>query len=467
MRNLLLIPLPLAVFLTLMVSPLLCDVTDAAEPTEVIDAADGDDPFDFTGEVFYRRHLRRAKITREYNCNPAQNPLDATTCPTAGAQGQITNVKELRYQRNTHEIVPRFHLGLWKDFEFLIEMPIVIQDTQTIRFAGDGGEVDGKAIDADLSSISPSMGQRLFDIPIDSNLPIRSGFGDMLFKFRFAPVSAERDDTRGEWVLELGYRAPTGTEMRYGNLGVGRGVHEVEFGTSFSRRFKYIEPYASFEASIPFASTINSPFQQYTGSQEYVTPGARGRFDMGIEFIPYDHPESGAKFFIDLGLGAAYQAEGRDYSELFDALAIGALTCNRSDMNNRDGKENCGYYNEDARIDGDADQAPVNYDGITTVEEFMTIRGHLGFGFYVSPNFKFGARAALAHETEHNISTAEIGKDVFSEGDMRGLFIPATDINQQQEHNPTFVPTIDHIGRRIRIEETTVFSVAFNMALMF
>ncbi|MEZ4468790.1 MAG: hypothetical protein R3F43_31270 [bacterium] len=30
------------------------------------------------------------------------------------------------------------------------------------------------------------------------------------------------------------------------------------------------------------------------------------------------------KFFIDLGLGAAYQAEGRDcYSELFDALALG------------------------------------------------------------------------------------------------------------------------------------------------
>ena len=59
--------------------------------TDVIDADDGDDPFDAVAEVTYRRTLRRAKITREYNCDPA-NVVDVQTCPNAPAQGQLVNV---------------------------------------------------------------------------------------------------------------------------------------------------------------------------------------------------------------------------------------------------------------------------------------------------------------------------------------------------------------------------------------
>ena len=84
---------------------------DGAEPTIVADAAEDRNPFDFIGEVFYRRHLRRAKITREYNCNPSLVPEDLETCPDAPPQGKLTNVKELRYARYTHEIVPRARFG--------------------------------------------------------------------------------------------------------------------------------------------------------------------------------------------------------------------------------------------------------------------------------------------------------------------------------------------------------------------
>ena len=83
----------------------------AAEVTNVIDAADGKDPFDFTGDVLYRRHLRRAKVTREYNCYPSMRAQDFQTCPYASASGQIVHVKELRYQRWTHEMVPRARFG--------------------------------------------------------------------------------------------------------------------------------------------------------------------------------------------------------------------------------------------------------------------------------------------------------------------------------------------------------------------
>ena len=109
------------------------------------------------------------------------------------------------------------------------------------------------------------------------------------------------------------------------NRGVGRGVHELVIGTSFSRRYDFVEPYARFEANLPMGSTLKSPFKQYSGSQEFYLPGARGGFDFGVELIPFENTREGMKIFIDIGLGVAYQAEGRDYSELFDACCWSCL----------------------------------------------------------------------------------------------------------------------------------------------
>ena len=463
------------IILSLSLSLVMTNSSYAAEPTVVADAAEENNPFDFIGEVFYRRHLRRGKITREYNCDPT-NSDEQSTCPSAGAEGQITNVKELRYARYTHEIVPRVRFGLYRDLELWIETPVVIEDTQEVRFAGNGGDPTKTAVDSSISSISPGgpnqSFQQLFTVPNGgymSGLPRRAGFGDMLLKMRYAPISSERDDTRGEWVIEVGYRAPTGNEMTPRPTttgGVGRGVHELVLGTSFSKRFEFVEPYANFEANLPLGSTLNSPFKKYNGSQEFTLPGARGRFDFGVELIPFENPRENIKVFIDIGLGVAYQAEGRDYSELFDAFAIGATTCNTT-LPASDGKGNCAFFNPDARDASFQNQAPAIFDGITTVEQFVTVRGHLGLGVYASEFFKIGADLALAHETEHNLTNADIGKDLISEGDERGVFVPAENTQQKLEHNPTYVPNIDALGRRIRVEETTVFTISAYIGLLF
>lgn len=445
----------------------------AAEPTVVADAAEENNPFDFIGEVFYRRHLRRSKITREYNCNPSINPEDAMTCPGAPAQGQIIHVKELRYARYTHEVVPRARFGLYRDLELWIEAPIVIEDTQEVRFAGNGGDPTKTAVNSSISSVSPEgPTQKLFTVPdggFMDGLPRRAGFGDMLFKLRYAPISSERDDTRGEWVIEAGYRAPTGSEMRPStgsSGGVGRGVHELVLGTSFSKRFEYVEPYARFSANLPLGSSLNSPFKRYTGSQEFYLPGAKGGFDFGVELIPFENPKEHVKVFIDLGLGVAYQAEGRDYSELFDAFAAGAISCNDT-LPARDGRDNCAFYNPNARDPSFPSQAPSTFDGITTVEQFMTVRAHLGLGVYASEYFKIGADLAFAHETEHNLTNADIGEDLLNIGDERGVFVPANNVQQRSEHNPTYVPNLDALGRRVRVEETTLFTISAYIGLLF
>jgi hypothetical protein len=109
----------------------------ASELTDVIDALDGDDPYDFTAEIKYTRQLKRAKITREYNCRPlagdASNP-DRETCvdtfnrlsgtvtdPDSRRHGDIVHVKELRYERVTHWLTPTFRFGIWHDLELRID----------------------------------------------------------------------------------------------------------------------------------------------------------------------------------------------------------------------------------------------------------------------------------------------------------------------------------------------------------
>lgn len=436
-----------------------------AEVTDVIDAADGDDPFDMRIEVEYRRSLRRAKITREFNCNPALIEEHAETCPNAPPIGQLLHVKELRYERVTHEVLPTVRIGLWHDLELKVEIPIVIEDSQNIRFAGDGGNPDSVAITPAESSIAPEGSENLFDVS-DSEpvMPERAGLGDMLFMLRFSPIAQERDDLRGDWTIEAGYRAPTGDVMKYNNEAVGRGVHELILGTSLSRRFQYADPYARFEAVFPFASQ-NALFKDYGDSQQHVGPGARASFLAGAELVPYEDPNTGVKFFIDLALGGEYHAEGRDYSELFDALGGAAQGRDPSDPcaaeNDFDpAAPNCARFTPDSR----SPIAGLPTDGLTTVEQYMTWKTRLGAGLYVSRYARLQGYLALEHDTEHYLSNADVGRDLDNSGLVEARGTVGYD---QAEQNPVYVPAIDAVGNRIRIEETTNFQVGASLSVIF
>lgn len=440
-----------------------------AEVTDVIDAADGDDPFDMRIEVEYRRSLRRAKITREFNCDPTTFTEHADTCPGAPPVGELLHVKELRYERVTHEVLPTVRIGLWHDLELKVEIPIVATDDQMIRFAGDGGNPDSIPITPAESSIAPEGGENLFDVPPEH--PTRSGLGDMLFMLRFSPFAQERDDLRGDWTLEVGYRAPTGTVMKANNEAVGRGVHELQVATSLSRRFQYADPYARFHAAFPFASQ-NALFKDYGDSQQHVGPGARAGFFAGAELVPYDDPNGGVKFFIDLGLGAEYHAEGRDYSELFDALGGAAVGRDPSDpcaaTNDYDPEAaNCARFTPDSR----SPIAGAPTDGLTTVEQYVTWKTRLGAGLYISRYAQLKGYLALEHDTEHYLSNADVGRDLDGSGlvEARGAVDNADGVGgyDPAEHNPTYVPAIDAVGRRIRVEETTNFQVGASLSIIF
>ncbi|MEE2789716.1 MAG: hypothetical protein VX589_20415, partial [Myxococcota bacterium] len=131
------------VFISLLTTLVCYAPLHAAEVTDVIDAADGDDPFDLRAEVEFRRSLRRAKITREFQCGYAEfanNSTGLDPCPGGPQYGSLLHVKELRFERVVQELVPTLRFGLWHDLELLIEAPIVLANEQTVRFAGNGGD---------------------------------------------------------------------------------------------------------------------------------------------------------------------------------------------------------------------------------------------------------------------------------------------------------------------------------------
>jgi hypothetical protein len=181
---------------------------------------------------------------------------------------------------------------------------------------------------------------------------------------------------------------------------------------------------------------------------------------MGSEFVPYYDPETGDKFYIDVGFSGEYQAEGRDYSELFDALAGAGQDCldGTPDIDQR-GLPNVACFNPDSN----SSVAGFPHDGITTVEEFLSLEFHVGLGVYLSNSARIAAGLSLAHETEHFISRARPGIDLNGNNrvDARG-----TPEYNPEEQNPTYVAAIDAPGRRLRVEETTVFTAGISLSFI-
>ena len=70
----------------------------------------------------------------------------------------------------------------------------------------------------------------------------------------------------------------------------------------------------------------------------------------------------------------------------------------------------------------------------------------LGMGIYISEYAKIGGYMTMAHDTEHFLSNASVGRDLDGSGLVEARGQPGT----TAEHNPTFSAAIDQPGRRIQ-----------------
>ena len=121
------------------------------------------------------------------------------------------------------------------------------------------------------------------------------------------------DNPAGQLELE-------GTSVGERGPGVNRGVMGLEVHTMMSKRIKYIEPYGGFSALFEFQQASSDYGISDVEATLVNHPPLVGTMILGMMVIPWENREKFGRLTFDMRLTGQYHSQGRDYSELFDAI---------------------------------------------------------------------------------------------------------------------------------------------------
>jgi len=383
----------------------------AAEMTEVLDAADSNNPFDLNIDINFHSILQRAKITHEWS-----NAWTGSNRP---------DYDELRYKQQIYQMDYTLQIGLYHDIEIYAVLPWVISDKKTINFVA--GVTPASST---VFSSNPAIRNAVAIDPSTSPSVKRDGIGDMQVGVKWAPFNDQRDDTKSVWLIGVDYRIPTGSlnnpqqAVGGGSGGVGMGQHVFTPFMMFSHRLNVLDPYVGIWGSIPV--------QGKAAKDIGLVAPYEGGVVAGMEIVPWENRDKHQKFAVDVRLNADYvseiNAEGDPkfrgtVNELSDFLVC--LAC---------------APNPDQAADYRQLQSQTNYSRFGL---------HLGFVVRAAELLRFRAGVSLVHNTEHFITGADYCIDKTGEGDCgQSADVP------NQYYNAIY----DLPGKRLRVEETTVFT---------
>jgi hypothetical protein len=468
---------------------------EAADLTEVADAFDeeNDNPFDFRITPTFQQRIERGRITREGGCGRSEGGCELSN---GERLDRTIYTRELDYRRVVNTLNIDLAVGLYHDLEARIHLPIVIGDQRRLSFANgvnptnstvapDSDQVAGDLNPAFADVYGDYFGTyQFFGVPNDEQE--RAGFGDMGIGLSWSPFSERRNPHTATVTLAFDYFAPTGTPARATNDGVGRGVHELQFGIAASKRLRtWFDPYFGMRFNLPIPAT-NGLFESHPNSRT-TGPGASFLITSGTEIIMASAADY--HYTFDFGMKFGYQLEGRDYSPLFDALA--GSSCNgrtaasagydergpdgnpfRPDSTFSQRDAACAWVvqqpaNGRTRAGGGALAANTAYshDGITDIDGFGTIGGHIGLLLQFNRFVQFRFRTDFDWQTPHLLTKASPGRDANNDGvvDLN----PTPDAGVAVERNPFYNPTIDAVGRRFRLENSVHISWQLGLRIMF
>lgn len=417
---------------------LLAGGAEAAEITRVASSAEPDNPFDLDFSIRWERTLRRAKITRE----------------AADAAGTVADFTELRYEQVTNQIIPRLAVGLFHDLEIHAELPYWLSDNHSWRYAfvngvstEDGSSIPSNTIDANGATCATPC--PVFTVP-QAGQPPRTVYhggalGDLTLGVAWGILSERRDATKPWWLVGVDVTMPTAATydpFRARNhldssgpkAPVGRGIWSWDFYTALSNQYGPLDAY--FRAHWRVNSTSSKTYSNCVHAREMAAavpaqmhgfadancaaagdaagakpPSVLGAV-FGAELVPYEDRIEGQRVALDLRLSIDRYGEARWYNELTDAT----------------GK-------------------------LLKTGSYLDLGALLGFYLRASSYLKLSATASYHHELGHLITGEAPGTSLTSPvpGDL----------------NPNFDFRYDVPGRRFRVAETTVFTVAAGAELNF
>jgi len=113
----------------------------ANRKTEVLDAFDEIDPWDFNIELEYKYNSQSSKIKREYYCNQGvgsdkgNSQYKDTNCTYVKMKNNgIVNANNFKYTKVEQIIEPKLRFGLFKNVELYFALPIYISSVRKLGF---------------------------------------------------------------------------------------------------------------------------------------------------------------------------------------------------------------------------------------------------------------------------------------------------------------------------------------------
>ena len=502
-----------------------------AEPGEIVDVVDAfddknKDPFDLHLSLGFVQTWESSKIKRESNVGPDGKESDA------GFTHNIENIAS--YKHSTSVLNMRADVGLFRDLGLFFRVPFVLADDRSLD------DLDGSATGVNERfgrASDTATGDPFFKLPFKA--PTRSGVDYVAAGLRYSIFNQTRDPTKPTWTLELegrfgvgeplhacnaspdtisdaAYRAaglskPAGGNGAYTQCntpgasvyddttnrwyrdprdggrspGISRGTNAVKFGMMVSERYRYVEPYGGFWFMAEFQKR-GTDMGDFAGIQGVITnhPPLQGGFIAGLMIHPWENRESFQRFSIDLKFRGTYVSQGRDYTELFDALgtsgASSLVAPNPTAYHtlvDGSGKPVLDKNGQNQSV-GDYGHT-INFTGVTDVEAHGIFGGSMGFVIQAGEFIKFHAGLGLTYVQSHLISSSDACNPDFqpSPGDAGrcqnvrsstsatgGATSTATVTGAP---NPNHRANLDLPGRRFRVSETFLWDAWLTGTVMF
>ncbi|HYO97691.1 MAG TPA: hypothetical protein VER33_24450 [Polyangiaceae bacterium] len=478
-----------------------------AEPGElmqVVDAFDDNDVFDLHLSAGFQTSWKTANILRETS-------ISQPGFSTGGFAASNLNVA--RFKETTSRLNTRADIGLFRDLALVIRMPIILSNQRELN------DLEGSA--AQQSVVLQGLpGEQLFRLPFKS--PKRSGIEYLAVGLDAALMSQARDLSKPTWIVGIEGRfnvsepmhacndSPTplnaasasqqkcahpsdvnrngvdgegageenqpleGTFRGERDAGVSRGVTGLELHTYLSRRIKYVEPYAGFRALFEF-QTSGSDYGTSSLKGSLVNhPPLQGTVLFGLNVFPWEIRDRFQRVALDFRFTGTYVSEGRDYSELFDALGSSDAPSLR--------QPNYAEYRRNPLYEGDplglprsvvaTDSRRVYVTGITDVQQYGIYTLSSSFTWQAGEYVKFNVGGAVTVAQEHFITFDQACNPDFSGSlDTAGTCVsvsrPRAAPQPSGIPNPNYRKVINDPGHRFKVDDSLQVDAWLNATVMF
>ena len=366
--------------------------------TDVLDAFDERDPFDFGVNLDFERRIERGTIQRE-------------VVTSASARGRLEEsvLEVARSERELNTLTLGLDIGLFKDLMLSAGIPLVLNDTRRLRLPEqarcEGCALEREAIDRALSAPLPAderwagRSEVLFT-PGDFESKARSGVPHVDLALSWGVFNQYRRPQGPTWVRRGQLRLPLGRVMRPCEKdaecqeGISPGTAALSAESRWSYRFRFIEPYVGLAAGLEWATAADEQFAP-NGLDGYIRrdPPAWAGGTLGAALVPWEDRARFQRLAFDARFTARYYTSGRDYTPLFDVL--GTSTSPYLTELNYD------------RVDDAAAATPAPFTGLTNTDVHARVGGTLMAVMRAARYVRFGLGVGFAYRSPHLITTSE------------------------------------------------------------